>query len=126
MEKLNLTLTLSGTAVSVREPLDKAEVKSRKGKEVGQSKLSQEIQILGISWDEWHKRCDAAVGILKGTIKPGKGAANTDKRLADAEDQIAELTEKLDNANTALEQLKTELEQKTAELEQIKSDSEQE
>lgn len=118
MEKLNLTLTLAGTATSVREPLDKAEVKSRKGKEVGQSKLSQEIQILGITWDEWHKRCDAAVGILKGTVKPGKGAANTDKRLADAEDQITELTEQLN-------QVKADLEQKTAELEQLKADLEQ-
>jgi hypothetical protein len=94
MEKLNLTLTLAGTAASVREPINKAEVKSRKGTQISQTKISQEIQITGISWDEWKKRRDAAVAILTGG-KISKAPASVDKRLADAEAQIADLTEKL-------------------------------
>ena len=113
MEKLNLMLTLAGTAVSVREPIDKADVKSRKGKEVGQAKINQEIQIIGISWDDWHKRSEAAIAILKGG-KMGKA----DKRLSDAEDQIEDLTEKLNEKTVEAEDLTEKVNTQAAEIEQ--------
>lgn len=115
--KVNVIGTLTGTVTGIKEPEDKALVKSRKGKETGQSKFNQNIQLVGVTWDEWYKRCDAAIAILNGG-KMGKAPANVDKRLADAELQITELTEQLD-------QVKADLEQKTAELEQLKADSEQ-
>ena len=113
MEKLNLMLTLAGTAVSVREPIDKADVKSRKGKEVGQAKINQEVQIIGISWDDWYKRSEAAIAILKGG-KMGKA----DKRLSDAEDQIEDLTEKLNEKIVEAEDLTEKVNAQAAEIEQ--------
>lgn len=118
MTKLNVAIVLAGSVVAVKEQDDKYEVKSRTGKEVGQSKFKEELSVVGLSWDEWTKRKDLAIAALT-TGKAGKASksdSDLQKRIDDNEQQITDLTEKLDvcadelrQANEALEEAQTEI-----------------
>ena len=107
MVKLNVSIVLAGSVVAVKEQDDKYEVKSRTGKEVGQSKFKEELSVVGLSWDEWMKRKDLAIAVLntgKGG-KPGKSDSDLQKRIEDNEAQIADLTEQLDAAKAEITDL---------------------
>lgn len=104
MTKVNVSLTLSGAVSTVREK--DPDAKSRKGSEVGQSKVSHHIQANGLTFDEWARRLNLALALLntgKGVKVPNQDTLT--KRLKDAEAQIEDLTSQLNEANLKIEEL---------------------
>ncbi len=91
-EKTHLTgsLTIHGTFSQLREPVDKAKVRSRGPGQIGQSKPSATVRLGRIGVDELKKRFDLAVRVLETGKGPAKGE---DANLAELQEVRAELKE---------------------------------